>query len=538
MTSYDDRSFTHDGGATAAGEHRTDEVSGTLPAPPWRRFWPLAVEAAVVMLLAWTGVLPQWSGLVHLVALPPVDVFTDLRLLLLLAPSWPVFLAVLAAVLAVRACVLAWLLGGLTPDRLRFAALFHALTAPWLLVAALLDGMAHAVLYARLFWPGVTVLALVAFAMGPVPWQGSRRMRTAVRRAWRRGLRLEVLIPYATALLLLGVAAEVAPRLAVWLVPVSALLTALGVRGLCRPPAEHPVRLLLAAATVAVVLTVATVAFPREELPSPGPSRAGSLLLMSGINSSSGSGAIVETDVARLGYSCDQVFYFSYAGPGDGQPRGAATCPIRTGAPYVRDDTHRPLAEQVRAFAAQAADLPRPLVVTGHSHGAWVAWEAVASGAAPAVDVLLLVGPFPDSPIGYPAPDEAGPGRVFGDLMRLVVPLSDVFDFNFRPDSPAARELLATPNAARELFGQPLPPEVRTLSMTAVSDLPLMPGGWRLDVERNGCPQQVPHPLLPVRAPFYDETIRFLAGQPPRPCPPWQDWGAVAARPFGVPPRG
>lgn len=84
-----------------------------------------------------------------------------------------------------------------------------------------------------------------------------------------------------------------------------------------------------------------------------------------------------------LGYDCDRTYYFSYAGPGYGQPRGEALCPIRTGAPYVSAHTQRLVDEQVRTFAEQTADLPRPLVVAGHSRGAWIAWPAWAGGHAP-----------------------------------------------------------------------------------------------------------------------------------------------------------
>ena len=499
--------------------------------------WPLGAVTVGATAFAVTGVLPTWSGAVQLVALPPVDQFADLRVLVALAPSWPIAVLGLATLLTVRVVVLAALMGGVTADRLRFAAAFYALSFVPMLLAAFLVSASATVLYSRLFWPAVAIVAIVAMGMGPVPWQGTLRVRTAIPRTWRAGLRMEVLLPYAVGLLALGAAADVASRevpwLVGWLVPVSALLTIAAVSGMRRPVPARPVR---RAAVVGAAVAVAGAGFlisARDTMPRPGPPRTGSLVLMAGISSSSGRGDMVRADVERLGFGCDQTVYFSYAGPGDGQPRGVATCPITSGAPYISHDTQRPVDEQVAALKEQVAGLPRPVVVAAHSHAGWVAWQAAVDGAA--VDALVLLGPFPDSRVGYPPPGEDGAGRVLGDLIRAGVPLTDLLDFNFRPDSPAIRELLATPNASAEVFGQPLPEGVRALSLTSAADLPLMPGGWRLPVERNACPARVGHPDLPVRPAFYDETIRFLAAEPGRACPPWRDSGAVVTRAFGPP---
>jgi hypothetical protein len=507
---------------------------GTVP-----QVWPLAGVAAVVILLTVTGVVPPWSGLVHLVGLPPLDLFADLRLLLTRTTSVPSFLALLVLVAAVRICVLALLLGGLTHHRLRFAALFYAAAFPLLLLAATIDFASYAVLYSRLFWPAVALVAVVVLVAGPAPWQRAEdtRLRTGLGLSLRRGLRLEVMVPYAAVVVGLGAVADLTDGwVSVALVPVSALATAAAISALARPVAGRPLRRLAVAAIVAVLVGAALVTTRTVAPAPPAEARPGSLFIMSGINSSSGSGSIFETDVEALGYACDQVYYFSYAGTGDGAPQGDATCPIRTGEPYQPDDTLRPVAEQVDLFAAQVRDLPRPLVVASHSLAAWVAWEAVATGRAPQVDVLVLVGPFPDSPVGFPPAGSDGAGRVAGDLLRLLTPLAEAGDFHFDPEAPAARELLATPNAASEVFGRPLPERVRTVSITSATDLPLMPGGWRLPVERNACPVREAHPYLPETPALYHEVNRFLDRAPPLPCPRWRDWGAPAARPFGVPP--
>ncbi|WP_228470996.1 hypothetical protein [Streptomyces alkaliphilus] len=505
--------------------------------------WPLAALAAVVTLLALTGVLPRWPGLVHAVALPPLDLFTDLRILLARAPSQPVFLGGLVLALAVRITVLAALIPGPWRRRLRFAALYHLILLLPLLLAAQLDFMAQALLYARLFWAAIGFLAVVWLLAAPVPWQSAPeapRLRTALARSWRRALRVEVLLPYIALLLGIGVLADLWPGLIPFLVPVSAAVTAGAILLLRRPPNGRPLLRGAVGALVLVVLAGVFVGTRTEADPGPRPDpRPGSIMLMSGINSGSGRGAIFETEVERLGYDCAHTFYFSYAGPGDGQPRGVARCPIVTGAPYVPEDTQRPVAEQVDAFVEQVRDLPRPLVVAAHSHAVWIAWQAIAEGRAPQVDALVLVGPFPESPVGYPPAGEDATGRVAGDLLRMLVPVADLMDFRFDADAPAALELLATPNAASEILAQPLPEDVRVLSVTSATDLPLMPNGWRLaggSVEADVCPLRVPHPYLPIRPAFTREVNRFLDGEPPMPCPVWRDWGVPLSRPFGTPP--
>ena len=499
----------------------------------WRRWWPLAAGAAFVVLLAATNAIPTWPGLVHLVALPPLDQFTDLRVLMSRAPSWTAFLILFALVAVARVVLMAWLLGGLDARRLRFAALFHAVAFGPVLVAACADATAYAVLYARVFWPALALIAVSVFILGPVPWQGSARLREAGALTWRRGLRIEVMVPYCAVVVTLGAVADRLPVLTMPFVPVSALATGLAIAMMERPPLRRPRSVLAAFVAVLVAMSIAFVTTRGSREPEPGPPQTGSLLILSGINSASGQGRIHAMDVHRLGYRCEQVYYFSYAGPGDGQPQHDATCPIRTGAPYGPDDTQRPFREQVDMFAEQASALPRPLTVAAHSHAVWVVWEAVATGRV-AVDTLLLVGPFPSTPTGYPPPHMNEPGRVVGDMLRAAVPATDLFQLHFDPETPAARELLGTAGAAESVLSQPLPVGVRATTLPSVTDLPLA-SDWQFDVGRNGCPARTAHPNLPLSPAFEDAAIRFLNDRPPPPCPPWRDWGAVIARPFGMP---
>ncbi|GAA4476770.1 hypothetical protein GCM10023190_14950 [Enteractinococcus fodinae] len=521
----------------ARAMNRTDRLAQPAAQPlSWLRMWPLAALTVAVMLLMGTGVLPDWPGLVHLVALPPLDLYTDLRLIVVQATSWPVALLTLLGIVAVRVTMIAYIVGAVTRRNLGLAVRFYGVVSFPLLVAAFFMGVASAMPVARFFWGALAIVALTAVLTMALPWHGSVRLRSAFRRNWRQGLRLEIVLGYLFAVTGIGTVAVLFPEITIWLVPVSGLATALALRGFSHPPVERP-GLLISVAAAALFLVGTAVVLPRfsdPEVPTP-PQRDGALMLMGGIVTSSGGGNMARSDPAQLGYTCEQTYYFSYKGPGDGQPQNDALCPITTGAPYEAEHTQQPLEYQVEAFVEQVPALPRPLVVAGHSHAIWVAWEALARGDAH-VDALILVGALPDSVVGYRPPGENGPGRVLGDLLRLVAPLAQWADFEFQPDMPAALHLQGTPNSSRDILAQELPDEVEVLSVTTAGDLPLMPGGWQLDVERNACPIRSSHTELPLDAVYAKEVNRFLDGRPARDCPVWRDWGAYLTEAFGAPP--
>lgn len=496
---------------------------------------------ALVAVLAGVGVLPRWPGLVHLVALPPLDVLADARWLLVSTTSWPWFVAGLILTAAVRVTVLALLLGRDGRPRWRLAVAVYVVAVVPALVAGQLDFIAHAVLYSRLYGGALIVAAATYVLLAAAPWTGEQTLRSAMRASLSDGLRLPALAAHAAVLLLIGAVAELGGVGATLvMLPMAALTTLVMAAHLAGSRARRPV--VAAAATIVIgVVLAATVVFTRgEPWPSPPPPRDGSLIVMSGINSSSGEGAIFETHPELLGYRCDQTFYYSYAGTGRGQPQGDARCPIRTGAPYVPEDTQRPFAEQVELLAEQTADLEPPVVVVGHSQAAWVAWQAAAEQRLPRGTAIVLAGPFPSSPLTYPPPGENGVGRVGGDIMRLLEPVPDLVDFDFVVDAPLARELLATPDASTEVFDERIASDVAVLSVPSTTDLPLMPDGWQVAGANNACPIREAHPYLPITPAFYDVAASFLAGVRHRqsPCTLWADAYRVVTQPLGVPPAG
>ena len=505
----------------------------------------LAALAAAVTLLAAVGVLPRWPGLTHLVALPPLDLITDIQALLVFSTSWPVLLAGLLVSLAVRSAVLATLLGGLTRARFALALRFYLLALPLCLLAAVPLYAAKAVLFYLLFWIG-TALALVAlFVLGAAPWLAEEgRLRAGFSRAARGGFRAGTLGAYVAALTVLGFLADVMGEAgSVALVPVSAALT-YGTAWMLRSDpgfrvARRAVALLPAAGAVALFWVV--MAGPPEGPPAAdgqgAGTREGSIMLMSGVDSSSGSGAILEIDPGYMGWSCDQAVYFSYAGPGDGQPQADAHCPIDHGAPYEAPDTLRPTSELVGFLSAMSEGLTPPGVIAGHSQGVWLLWEAAAEGRLRNTGAIVLVGAFPENMVSYAAEGERGGGAVGRRFVQMIVQLprpggTSVFDV----DSPLGREWLGHPEAVERTLAKPLPEGLQALSIASVFDLPMV-SDHRIRGAANACPVPVVHPNLPYSSELQDVIVAFLDGEPLPRCPAWRTLIGPLFRHFASPPN-
>ena len=496
---------------------------------------PLAVVALVVVALGTFGALPRWPGLPDLVAAPPLDFMTDLRVLLALAPGWVTFGIGLPAAVALRVVLLAWMLGGPDRARLLFALRFYLVAAVPALVAAGLLYVASATLFAALFWAGALVTLIVLLPLAALPWMGRPGLWAAIRSVLRGPGRLSPLLGYLGALTLLSVVSDhVPPPVILVLVPVSAALSWLTMSALASSgaPGSHPTTatvarlagtaLGLAALGGLAVLALLTLTAPGPAAAAaPAHPRAGSLLLVGGVDSRSGGGPLTLLDPHALGFKCAQVHYFSYVGPGGGAPQGQARCPIRTGAPYTATDTLRPAAMTVSAFEAQVRALPQPVTVVAHSLGGWISWDAVSAGRAPGVTGVVLVGAYPAKDVGYPATG-SGPGTAGRGLLDLTAWLSRKAGFSvFDPAAPASADWLADPARLRQVFDRPLPSGILGLGVFSMFDEPLMPDGPTLPHAQRACPVPEPHPALPYTAQFRDAVNRFLDGAPEPHCPAW-----------------
>ena len=506
------------------------------------RWWPLALVAAVSLVLALTHALPRWPGLAQLVALPPLDLLADTRVVLATAPSPLLFGVGLLLAVAVRGAVLATMLG--SPRRhMAFALRFYLAALVPALLAAALDFAGRSVLYGYLVWTGLLMTLLTLVVLAPVPWTGAARLRDGLATALHHRLRIGTVAVYVAALMLLGLLVRQPGHLVqVVAVPVSFAITVAAIRRLARAPERRVARWIPVVVTVGVVvaIVVAVLVVPAQRTPSTAPRAPGSLLLVAGVDTASGDGALFKLDPAALGYSCARTYYFSYVGVGRGAARGDARCPIRRGAPYTKADTLRPLAELRATFLAQLAGLPRPVLVVTHSQGAWIAWAGLSQHdpRAAGVDALVMLAPFDRALAPYPPPGQDGRGAVGGTAVRIVTDLGKTIGFSsFSADAPLVRELQATPGAVERLFEQRLDPNVRTLAVVSQFDLPLVPSGWPPGVAET-CPGWVPHGSQPTASATVGAAARFVHHAASAPCPFWVTQLAHVADAFGSPPSG
>jgi hypothetical protein len=504
------------------------------------------VYAAVVVGVVFAslvGPLPRWPGLAHEVALPPLDLFADVRVLMARAPSNPVFVVGVVAALVVRAALLAAILG-FTRQRFGFAVRFYVAALAPALIASGLDFSGRAILYAYLIWAGLLITLITFGALGAAAWAGSDALHTAFARAFGQHLRLGTLACYLVALAIIGdIWRRPGGTGQVLLVPLSGALTAVTALRLSAPRRHLSLRRFAIATAVIVAVAAITVVEGRRGTGG-GADRAttkarrGSLLLVAGVDTSTGHGAMFRFDPTLIGFSCQQTFYYSYRGPGPGGPQGDARCPIRRGAPYHQTDTTRPLRLLASALRAQIVGLPRPVVVITHSQGAWIAWEEITANDDNAVSALVMLAPFNQGLAPYPPPGRHRAGAAGGMAARYVTDLSRSMGISkFDPDAPLARELQGTPGAVARLVAHRLPPTVRSTAVLARADLPLEPRAWPNRLPQ-ACPGWLTHAALPTSPVVATAVDRFLDGERLATCPRWIAALGHTADAFGAPTPG
>lgn len=495
----------------------------------------------MIVAAALTGAVPRWPGLAQEVALPPLDFFADVRMLMARATSTPLFaLGVLAALVA-RAAVLAAVLG-FSRRRFGFAVRFYLVALVPALLAASLDFSGRAILYAYLIWGGLVITVITFGALGAAPWTSRESLRRALAESWHQRFRWGALAVYVVALAIVGaVWRRPGDASQVLIVPFSGALTAAMALRLSTAPQRRLSNRAVALVAVASVVVLGALAIfvPRlggdTDDSTPPQLRRGSLLLIAGVDTNTGNGAMFRFDPRAVGFSCRQTFYYSYRGPGRGGPQGDARCPIRRGAPYDKSDTTRPLDRLTAALQAQLVGLPRPVVIVTHSQGGWIAWSGITTRPI-RVHRLVMLGPFNEGLAPYPRPGVDGPGVAGGIAVRQVTDIGrSVGISRFDPDAPLARELTATAGAVERLVARPLPRGVRAAAVIARGDLPLEPRPWPHGVPE-ACPGWLTHPGLPTSSAVRRTVNRFLDGHPLGRCPAWVEAVGHATDAFGAPP--
>lgn len=513
------------------------------PAASWDRMGPAPARVATVLGVvglaviggARAGGFADWPGVVHLVALPPLDLYADVRLVVARLPNRGLFGPALVAVVGARMGIW-WLVFGRTRTVARALAVAYLAAAPVAVIATALDAAGRAALYTQLVWAGLGVTVLGG---GLGMFRLARRVTPAT---WDTATQAGLLGAYGTVLAVLGlVGAGAGGRWPAGLVPLSAAATAGVVALLTRP--VPPTRLMhrvwvipAVAVTVLGAVAVWSLAGPTGPAPRPAP-RPGSVLLVPGVASATGRAALFRLDPRRLGYRCDQVWYFSYAGTGPGLRRPGPACPIRDHRPYRGRDTMASLDRLVASLAAQARPLPRPLVLVTHSQGAWIAHEALATGRVRGVSHLVMLGPFARTLRPYPPPGRGGAGAVAGDALRVLSRLGRAVGFTtFDPDGPLPAGLQGRAGAVPRLLGRPRPAGVRALAIVAVLDLPLVyADDWARHGATRACPRPTTHTGLVTDPGTLRVAAEWLEGIPPARCRPGAWTAGPLTAPFGVP---
>jgi hypothetical protein len=486
----------------------------------------------LVEILALSGILPTRTDLLHALALPPLDLTFDVGTLLGRAtgPLW--FALGLVGCIAARATILCLMLGSWR--RWWFALRFELVVLVPSFLAAELAYSGQAILYSAIFWIGMAVATGVTLLAAHVPWSGTRSVLSTLGRGLLEGPRLPTVVTYLAALGVLTILVGHGGRAGALIgVAVSAALTLATARRLSKPAVAHNATrlgaLILVGLAVALILATSTGVRPSSGR------RAGELVVVAGIDTSSGHGSLFSLRPSSLGFSCAQTFYYSYVGPGRGSRQAQAACPITTGSHYTRADTERSLGLLVRAFRAQVDHLTPPVTVVAHSSGALVAWAAVSSDPGTPVRRIVMLAPMSD-PLGYPPPGTSGRGTVGAAAMRFLVALGNWDGFTrFNPDSPLARELLAPSNAIPALFGRALPPQVRALAIPSAYDVALFTGSRPFALADASCAPFESHGALATSEQTLAQADRFLSGQPLEGCTAWARWAASAAAGFQVP---
>ena len=183
---------------------------------------------AGVVVAALAGWLPRWPGLAHMVALPPLDLFADVRVLMARATSTPAFVVGLVVSVGARAAILAAVIG-FTRKRFLFTLRFYLAALVPALVASSLDFSGRSILYAYLIW-GALLLTVATFGvLGASAWIGRDKLLPAVTESARYAFRSAAIAAYLVVLTLVGLLwRDPGATTQVLVVPFSGALTVLG----------------------------------------------------------------------------------------------------------------------------------------------------------------------------------------------------------------------------------------------------------------------------------------------------------------------
>ena len=187
-------------------------------------------------------------------------------------------------------------------------------------------------------------------ALGASAWIGRDKLHLAIADSAHFAFRSGAIAAYLVALIVVGVVwRDPGATKQVLVVPLSGALTALTAYRLAAPPSRRlSFRGFAIVGTAAIVIIVAiALVLPRSSAGTRAAAdgrRGGSLLLIAGVDTSTGQGALFRLNPRTLGFTCSQTFYYSYRGLGLEEvraTRGARSAPgRRTRSPIRRVRSH------------------------------------------------------------------------------------------------------------------------------------------------------------------------------------------------------
>lgn len=425
-----------------------------------------------------TNVLPARAPSVPAGAVFPLDVYFDVKHWLAFATGWPAFVALIVGSLCIRAAVLATTLS-LVDGRpllnpklwlacLRLAAIGAVVFGP----VAVLFFSGAGVRYA----PFILLGAPVGLALALMLCRRGLMLDTGIGSPQTPGLpEAASFMSYVFVIMLAGAAVSslgghsrmLSALFVACLGPVHALFL-LGWRENARAGTYPGGGAIAVAATVilATTLTGATIfdRYIRRPDPIDQARSPGDLLLLSGADSTSTTGALHELDVRSVGYTRARSRHLSY---------------LRGGGPYGRADTHGDLAEVADTVAAQIRRIEGATRLLGHSQASLIV-DRLPEGNGTEPDAAAILAPAPPQPPGLkvPPPGGSGIGRAGGDVARAFASLlrslgMDGFDI----DAPAAPIQMETITQAEPPFPR--------LEVWALVDSVWLDQDWRRTDELN-----------------------------------------------------
>jgi len=466
-------------------------------------FVPFLLGGSVAALAVGSGLLPASPQSTIAGAVFPLDVLFDVKRSIGHAHSWPALVAALVVPIGVRSALLAAAVHLAEDPRPPFlqlwagAARLVALAVVSLFPGAALFFIGVVIRYAPFVWLAALLTFVPALLMARrATWLGREDQGRAAPAPY-----IGSFLVNAAGLCLAGAAMSGLAGSGSWISAMVLLVLApieaafffgwrAQVSGAAPPERSRVIAALTAAALLVFGVLVAGDRMGQGDFGNRTVAgRAGTLVLLGGVDSTSERGSLAGFDVRFLGWQQEDGVLLSYS---DG-PR------------YSKADTHSDLGDVAVLVGRQIGTADRPVALFGHSQAALILDRMVVSDLAlPDSAVVISSPPHYASELSVPAPGETGPGKPGGDLARGFSWLLDRVGLSpFDVDAPAIpRDDVVPENTSG----------IRRMSVWALGDSVWLDSDWRRRNEVNVVSIS-DHVGALVDRYVLEETAAFFAGE-------------------------